>query len=113
MHFRAYSFVDDVNLMTSPSVYYPGGVRIGLSKKQKLLVWNPAVPRVAKEAHFSEIVLRRQIHEVAYGETAIDIANQYGMTLEELRGENRCYFPKGYPGNLRPGMKLVVKKRAN
>lgn len=91
---------------------YPVGARAELVVGEPLIVPDLyASQQETSRRNVAEVTLTKQIHVVAAGETPEAIAAAYGMTYEEVREFNRAYFPKGYRGEIRPGYKLVVKRR--
>lgn len=50
-------------------------------------------------------------HKVRQGDSIDTIAELYGTTMEQMRSDNRRYFPLGEPGFLRPGQTLMIRSR--
>lgn len=107
---------------------FPTGSALQLVDGMKVVVYHPhhscpdsntATYRKNHNTHhhahhrrIGEIQLTKAIHHVLEADTPESIAQEYHMSLDELREWNRAVFPKGYRGELCQGQKIVVKKRS-
>ena len=105
-----YPWTSTAHLIKRNAHVFPIGCPMRLQPGTELYI--PAnVSCVGQHHHVAEIVVTKQIHTVLVDDTVESIVIRYKMTRDALRMYNRSIFPKGYRGELRVGMNLVVDKR--